>query len=78
MEVLKYRVNGMIAPKYDLPIYTRGNIHLSTAEATAIFENSEEADFARIKRARLGRVQPPFTSSVERPGETFTDELGLF
>jgi hypothetical protein len=78
MEVIKYRINGMIAPKFDLPIYTRGSIHLTSGEASVIFGNSDEAEFGRMQRVRLARVQPPFSSKNETPVSEPTDELDLF
>ena len=77
-EVVKYRINGMVAPKYDLPIFTRGSIHLTTEEANTIFQSKDEAEFTKISRARLARVDAPFVLEEGKPNNEFEDELGLF
>lgn len=73
--VVKYRINGMIAPEYTLPFYTRGSIHLSPSEADVIFGGGAEQEFGRLVRARLLRSCPPFSGSK---GDPLSDELSLF
>ncbi|MFO1447296.1 MAG: hypothetical protein U1F61_03880 [Opitutaceae bacterium] len=73
--VLKYRISGMIAPKYDLPLYTRGSIHLSTPEAAVIFGGAPESEFTKITRARANRVNPPFRTSQEDSTDNSSSEL---
>jgi hypothetical protein len=75
-DVSKYRINGMIAPKYDLPIYTRGSVHLTQDEAQVIFGAGSEADYARVVRARELRVRPPFSrGSRSEPESDHEPEL---
>ena len=75
-DVRKYRVNGMLAPKFSLPIYTRGSIHLSADEVQVIFGGAPEPDFARIARAREVRASPPFSRSPRN--DIKEDEPNLF
>jgi hypothetical protein len=73
--VVKYRINGMISPEYNLPFFTRGSIHLTTLEADVIFGGGSESDFGRVVRARLQRATPPFSNAK---AEITTDEPSLF
>lgn len=75
--VSKYRINGMLAPEYELPIYTRGSIHLAQEEARVMFGGGTETEFTRIMRARESRARPPFTRGGRGEPEE-DDEPKLF
>lgn len=76
--VIKYRINGMIAPRYELPLFTRGSIHFSTEEAAIVLSKAEESEFGRVKHARLARADAPFNLREDNSLKGFSDELGLF
>lgn len=79
--LVAYRINGMIAPDYLLPVSSRGNIHLSKDEAFAIFGSKEDTKFLMIFKQRISRCLPPFSRGKtlpSTPDSTSSDELGLF
>jgi len=57
---ITYQVNGLIAPRWELPIYRRGVLHLSSKEVTAIFDPRSEDAFIKIKAERKSRYNAPF------------------
>jgi len=56
----KYKLNGILAPKWALPIYKRGELKLSKREAEAIFTTSPETKFQVVLKQRLYRYNAPF------------------
>jgi hypothetical protein len=55
-----YKLNGIIAPKWELSIHTRGVITISAKELLAIFETGEEGHFVQILNERLLKYNAPF------------------
>lgn len=64
-KLTKYQINRLLAPKWGLPLSSRGTISLSKEEASAIFVEEDEQHFASIMRARLKRMEPPFPIAVK-------------
>jgi hypothetical protein len=56
----KYQLTGMLAPRWDLPIYRRGTLALSPDEANAIFDLTYRDEYDSLVRTRLGRLTAPF------------------
>ena len=55
-----YQINGILAPKWDLPIYKRGEIGLSKIELEAVFNPRTEDQFKKILKSRLIKYNTPF------------------
>lgn len=62
-----YRLSGMLCPRFDLPLSSRGNIALSGSEVDALFSTSSEGSaaiaerqFGKVTMERLARCSPPF------------------
>lgn len=58
----KYQLSGMLAPRWDLPVYRRGVIALKPGEVNAIFDPARKAEFPRHLDARVGRMNAPFAA----------------
>jgi hypothetical protein len=56
----KYQINSMLAPQYDLPIYRRGALSLSTTEINAILDPSYYDEFRNIRKIIKERMSAPF------------------
>ena len=70
------RLSGMLCPKFDLPLGSRGNIALGGDEIEALFDageksSAEEAEkrFSRIIFDRLIRCKPPFKRATSESHE---------
>lgn len=48
-----YQLNGILAPKWDLPIYKRGEIRLSSEEADAMFNPAHTKKYNEYLKLRL-------------------------
>jgi len=58
-----YQINGLLAPNWELPIFTRGVLHLTSKEVSAIFDSKSEDEFNKIKFDRKTRYNAPFKGS---------------
>ncbi|MDZ7759628.1 MAG: hypothetical protein U5L00_05180 [Desulfovermiculus sp.] len=57
----KYRLNPMLCPKWDLPIYSRGTISFNSFETEAIFNPStSQDDFETTMKKRISKMNVPF------------------
>ena len=56
----KFHLNRILSPRWNLPTGRRGAIRLNSEELNAIFDPDMSADFNRILRRRLDRMNPPF------------------
>jgi hypothetical protein len=65
-----YQINRILAPKWDLPIYKRGELTLEPFEVNVIFADSSEEEYNLIVKNRLQRYNAPFNNTYE--------EMGLF
>jgi len=61
--VAKYQINYMLSPRFLLPLASRGNIHLSTEQARAIFGTEEVAAFGQVRGDVLRKMNAPFAGS---------------
>lgn len=55
----KYQLNPMLSPKWDLPIYVRGDVRLSPAVANAIFGEGDYDNFKEVTGSRVSAMNPP-------------------
>ena len=69
-----YQINGLIAPKWGLPLYRRGIIQLSKEEAYAIFGDNSDS-FESLRRNKMNKYNAPFTDAVA--GQSLFDEIDL-
>jgi hypothetical protein len=56
----KYQINSMLSPKYDLPIYRRGALTLSSAEINSIFDPACFDEFENIRKTIKERMSAPY------------------
>ena len=57
---LKYQLNPMLAPRWDLPVSRRGALALNPEEINAIFDKSHRGEFDAILKTRVSRMMAPF------------------
>lgn len=57
---LKYQINSMLAPRWDLPISRRGAIALRSEEVDAIFDPHFSDKFEQLVKERVDRMTAPF------------------
>jgi len=55
----RFQLNSMICPIWELPIYRRGTLSLSTSEVNAIFDRDQAEKYDDLVRARLARMTAP-------------------
>jgi hypothetical protein len=56
----KYRIHPMLAPRWDLPLASRGAIALSGDEGSAIFDEERADKFPGVRDERVQRMMAPF------------------
>ncbi len=57
-----YQINGLIAPKWDLPLFRRGIIQFNREEVSAIFGEDNE-DYERLRRTKMNKYNVPFSDA---------------
>jgi hypothetical protein len=65
-----FQINGILAPKWDLPIYKRGELNLTEKEVKAIFgiaTTPTNTLFAEVISDRLDRYNAPFKNNSVSP-----------
>ncbi len=70
---VKYQLNPMLSPQWDLPVYRRGAIALTTEEANALFDQKHSKKFEKLKRIRIERMTAPLFGKKRKksiPGQT--------
>ncbi len=65
IKIAQFRVNGMVAPIYNLPLYTRGQITLTSEESNVIFSGVADKDYLNLVKKRVKRCNPPFELSKQ-------------
>ncbi|WP_345954772.1 hypothetical protein [Mucilaginibacter sp. PAMB04168] len=55
-----YQINGLLSPHWELPIYRRGILHLTSDEVAVIFKNCTELEYNSVKNLRLATYNAPF------------------
>ncbi|MCX2584796.1 hypothetical protein [Pedobacter sp. MR22-3] len=58
-----YQINGILAPLWELPIYRRGILHLTTDEVGVIFGKTSDQEYNKIKNSRMANYNAPFKIS---------------
>lgn len=72
---MKYRLNGMLCPRWDLPIASRGAIALTADEANAIFDPEIAPSFDQFRRDRVARMNAPFKTAASHDQHSiFSDD----
>jgi hypothetical protein len=84
-----YRLSGMLCPKFDLPLSSRGNIALKGGEIDALFATDTsgsndvaERAFTKIIDERVARCSPPFKAlallgqNIEQENDDLPDLFG--
>jgi len=66
-----YRVNGLIAPNWELALSTRGVVELNSREVAAIFMFNDDFEFNKLKEEKKAKYNAPFRS--ETNGGTLFD-----
>ena len=56
----KFQLNPMLAPRWDLPVYRRGAIALTTEEIRAVFDTAYSTTFKDVLARRISRMTAPF------------------
>ena len=57
---MKYQINSMLAPRWDLPVARRSVIALNPREVNAIFDPNHRSEFEELKKIRRERMTAPF------------------
>ncbi len=58
-----FQINGILAPKWDLPLYKRGELKLTNLEVDAIFNPSQTKYYKQVLKDRLNRYNAPFRNN---------------
>lgn len=62
----KHEMNSLVAPRWDLPVFSRGAIALDRHEVNAIFDDGHSSEFEALKLKRMERMNAPFGRTKER------------
>jgi hypothetical protein len=65
----KYQLSGMLAPRWDLPVFRRGVLELRPEEANAVFDVGYRPEYDGVVARRLGRLTAPFFRVPEERNE---------
>ncbi len=76
---MKYQINPMLAPRWDLPISRRGAIALKTDEIDSIFDTEKVADYDKKTKIRISRMNAPcFSKEKSRAHGDVKQQGSLF
>lgn len=64
----RFQLNSMICPIWDLPIYRRGTIALTSAEIDAIFDRDYTGKYEHLLRVRIARMTAPYFGRPSKRG----------
>lgn len=64
----KYQVHPMLAPRWDLPVASRGALSLSGVEINAIFAPTEPSSFETVLKRRVSVMTAPFFGKLPNGG----------
>jgi hypothetical protein len=56
----KYELNRMLSPYWDLPIYRRGVLALTSEMVTSIFDENRAEEFENLLRSFTRKMNAPF------------------
>jgi hypothetical protein len=68
-----FQINGMLAPRWALPIYRRGEIQLKKEDAAAIFTDNTEDIFKTYLKSRVRSYNAPFKNKDIIPQTLFSN-----
>ena len=71
--VAKFQLTGMLAPRWDLPIYRRGTVALRADEVNAVFDPSFQEEYAGVVRTRVNHLNAPFFGPEDSQDESDSD-----
>jgi hypothetical protein len=57
---LTYQIDGILSPIWELPIYRRGVLSLTTDEVNVIFKTCADSEYLKVKNHRLSSYNVPF------------------
>ena len=63
---MKYQINRMLAPRWDIPFKRRGTLAISGDEINTIFDPSYAIEFDRILKIRIDRMNAPLFGTKTR------------
>lgn len=66
----KFQIAPMLAPRWELPIASRGALELNYHEANAIFSESLDVEFERVLSTREARMTAPAFGRAPQYGQT--------
>jgi hypothetical protein len=69
---VKFQLNSMLAPIWDLPIYSRGALALSAVEVDSIFDPVRKTQYDGVVKRRLQRVTAPFSAAQTLDTDTLS------
>jgi len=64
-----YQLNRILAPRWDLPIYKRGDIKLTLEETTAIFSESSKNEYENIIKDKRRKYNFPFLKKIVKQSD---------
>lgn len=73
----KYQLNRILAPRWDLSIYRRGVLALTTTEVNSVFDPEHVNEFDSLRETRVARMSAPFFGRRLR-AVTVPEALDLF
>jgi len=59
-----FQIDGILSPIWELPIYRRGILALTTEEVNVIFKTCAEAEYVKVKNHRLSSYKVPFKNGI--------------
>lgn len=82
-KVSTYKLNSILAPKFELALEARANVELSKDEAEIIFNPRRKDEYESLVREKLKNYNYPFTTlrvvkSQPNPKKVFNNQKSLF
>ena len=76
-KVSTYKLNSILAPRFELSLEARANVEFSKEDAEVIFNPGRKDDYEEFVKTKLKNYNFPFT--IQRKGKTvLTDQHSLF
>ena len=73
---MKFQINRMLAPRWDIPFKRRGTLAISGDEVNTIFDRSFANEFERLLRIRIDRMNAPFFGTKPRTKYSISKDQG--
>jgi hypothetical protein len=68
-----YQLNRILAPRWELPIYKRGELNLSVEEIESIF-SKDGSNYEKLLKIRLSKYNFPFNKIFDKSVQTLFDK----